>query len=213
MTDRIGSMLALEAFDATLLRHDPCDYLVVPSFVSPVALPRLVRDYPDVSGAGSINPDRARCGPAFQGLLEELRSEDVRDRFSAKFGLDLSSYRLQIGVRRFAQLSDGAIHNDSRNKVVTALIYFNDEWSSANGRLRLLRSSTNIDDCVAEIEPANGTLFCFRRSERSFHGFKPYEGERLSLQMYWVAAKRGARGGPKSGFDFLRRMKRRFKQG
>lgn len=213
MTDGIGSMLALEAFDETPLRHDPCDHLVVPNFVSPVALPHLVRDYPDISGAGSIDPDSAKYGPAFQCLLEELRSEDLRDRFSAKFGLDLSSYRLQIGVRRFAQLSDGAIHNDSRSKVVTALIYFNDAWSSPNGRLRLLRGSTDIDDFVAEIEPANGNLFCFRRSERSFHGFKPYEGERLSLQMYWVEAKRGVRGGPKSNFDLLRRLKRRFKRG
>ena len=86
-------------------------------------------------------------------------------------------------------------------------------WPSPNGRLRLLRDPGDIDSHVAEVEPSRGTLIAFRRSQNSYHGFLPYEGERRSLQMYWVTPKRGGRGGPKHTPELLRRFKRLFKSG
>ena len=207
------SILDLAAFDAALLHRKPCDYVVVPGFVRSEYLVELARDYPRISGPGSFDAHRLSCGPAFSKLLEELRGPAWRDRVATKFAVDLASRPLQIGVRRFAELSDGNIHNDSRSKFVTALIYFNDDWPSESGRLRLLRNPRDIDDYAAEIEPTRGTLFCFRRSENSYHGFKPCEGERRSLQMYWVSSKRGARGGPKQTPELVRRLRRLFKRG
>jgi len=207
------SSLDLEEFDRTLLQRDPCDFLVVPNFIRPEFMSEINRDYPEISEPGSWSADDVRYGPTFSNLLEELRSSNLRDHISAKFGIDLEPFQLQIGVRRFAELSDGNIHNDSRSKFITALIYFNDTWTSEAGRLRLLRDSANIEDYTAEIEPTDGTLFIFRRSEHSYHGFKPCEGERRSLQMYWVNPKRGRRGGPKRTPEFWRRFKRLLKTG
>ena len=207
------SILDLDAFDRTPLQRDPCDFVLVPAFVKAEWLADLARDYPLISGPGSVDADTASSGPTFAKLLKELRGDEWRDRVSAKFGVDLATRPLQIGVRSFAQLSDGNIHNDSRSKYVTALIYFNDDWTQEGGQLRLLRDAKDIESYAAEIPPIRGTLFCFRRSEHSYHGFKPCEGERRSLQMYWVASKRGSRGGPKQTPEFFRRFKKLFKTG
>lgn len=206
-------ILDLDALDRTPLRSESCDFVVVPNFVHPEFLSELAHDYPRIGGPGSFDPDDVACGPTFSKLLGELRDPALCQSFSAKFGVDLARLPLQIGVRRFAQLSDGNIHNDSRSKFVTALIYFNETWSSPGGRLRLLRDPTDIESHIAEIEPTRGTLFAFRRSENSHHGFKPCEGERRSLQMYWVTPRRASRGGPKQTAELLRRFKRFFKTG
>jgi hypothetical protein len=207
------SIFDLAAFDRTPLQHDPCDFLIVPNFVGPEHLDDLNRDYPRIDGPGSFAANDVLCGPSFSKLFEELRSPILCDHFSRKFGVDLSALPLQIGIRRFAELSDGNIHNDSRSKFVTALIYFNEAWESDAGRLRLLRDPNDIESHVAEIEPTRGTLLAFRRSETSYHGFKSCEGERRSLQMYWVNRKRGLRGRPKRTPEIWSRFKRLLKTG
>ena len=207
------SLLNLSNFDRAQLQHDPCDFLVVPEFVKPAVLADLLRDYPKIDKPGSLSADEVDCGPAFSKLLEELKSPELAAHFSRKFDTELGSLPLQIGIRRYADHSDGNIHNDSRSKFVTALIYFNEEWTDQAGRLRLLRGPDDIDDYAAEVVPAHGTLFAFRRSENSYHGFHPCEGERRSLQMYWVNPTRGRRGGPKKTPEFFRKFKRLFKTG
>ncbi len=187
-------ILDLDALDRTPLQHDPCDFVVVPNFVHPGMLDAVNADYPNISEPGNFDPDDLDYGPAFSQLLKELNSPELRNRFSAKFGLDLDPFPLQTTVRKYSELSDGNVHNDSRGKIVTTLIYFNDKWEHPGGKLRLLRSSWNINDYTAEVIPEQGTLISFRRSEKSFHGFEKMEGERRSLQMYWVKPKRAIRG-------------------
>jgi hypothetical protein len=53
----------------------------------------------------------------------------------------------------------------------------------------LLRSAHNIDDVVAEIPPTEGTLVAFRRSANSFHGHKPWIGERRVIQLNWLTGR------------------------
>jgi hypothetical protein len=207
------SILDLEAFDRTPLSTDPCEFLVVENFVRPEFFAQVVADYPKIDAPGSFDVDDLICGPTFSKLVSELRSPELTSHFSRKFGVDLSSFAQQMGVRRFADPTDGRIHNDSRNKFVTALVYFNSSWTAAGGRLRLLRGPNDIEDYVAEVAPTQGTLLAFRRSENSYHGFKPCEGERLSLQTYWVNPKRGKRGGPKHTWPLLSEIRRFFKRG
>jgi hypothetical protein len=183
-------ILDLDAFDATPLQHDPCDFVVVPRFVRPEALEGVNRDFPDIAGPGNFEPSQLRYGPAFEALLAELNEPELRDHFAAKFGLDLSPYPLDMTVRRYSEASDGNVHNDSKGKIVTSLIYFNPTWEHAGGRLRLVRNPDDIEDYGAEVVPEAGTLISFRRSEASYHGFLPVEAERRSLQMYWVKPKR-----------------------
>lgn len=206
------SLLDLEAFARTPLQREPCDYVVVPRFLRPEALAAVNRDYPQIDEPGNFAPEALSYGPACDMLLKEIRSAEMRAAFAAKFGIDLEPLRLEMTFRKWSDASDGAVHNDSRVKVVTALIYFNESWPHAGGRLRLLRGKRDVDDYAAEVEPAAGNLIAFRRSETSYHGFVPHTGERRSLQLYWVRPKGKKRGENRYG-SWRRRLKRFFKTG
>jgi hypothetical protein len=186
----IVSVFDLDAFDRAPLQRDPCDFVVVPNFVTAEALAAINRDYPEIEKPGNFPPDVLTYGPSFAGMLAELRDPTLTQKFEEKFDMDLSGLPLQMTVRKYSEVSDGNVHNDSKGKFVTALIYFNEQWLHEGGRLRIVRSPNDIDDYAAEVVPVGGTLVTFRRSERSYHGFKPFVGQRRSLQMYWVKPKR-----------------------
>jgi hypothetical protein len=180
------SMLDLSRFGATELHRDPFDYLVLPGFVKAQALDAINADFPRLDMPGSVPLKGLRYGPAFAALIEELRGAAMRDAFQSKFGLDLSHRPTMFTVRTRCSGRDGQIHTDSASKVITVLIYMNPRWEEASGRLRLLRSSTDLEDFVAEVPPEAGTLLCFRRSDNSWHGHKPFDGPRRAIQMNWV---------------------------
>ncbi len=186
------SMLDFDALEATPLQRDPFDYLVVPDFIRVEARPAVERDYPEIQGPANHRLEELKPGPGFQAFLEELQSPEMSQRIAAKFGVDLDGAETTITMRSYAQTSDGNIHTDSWTKIITALVYFNPTWEQETGALRLLRSATDIEDYAAEVPPLSGTLLAFRRSERSFHGHKPFEGERRMLQMSWVQPSRSA---------------------
>jgi hypothetical protein len=49
-----------------------------------------------------------------------------------------------------------------------------------------LRGPNDIDDMIAEVPPEAGTLIAFRRSSRSWHGHKPYDGVRRAIMLNWM---------------------------
>lgn len=188
------AMFDLEAFDATPLAHLPYETLMVPFFVRPSALARINEDYPPITLPTTFQIEELTFGPAFAAMVEHLRSEAFARRVSEKFGTDVTGLPRMFSVRKFAEPSDGEIHTDSKTKIITVLLYFNTEWTQAGGRLRVLRSPTDLEDYAAEVTPMQGTLFAFRRAENSWHGFPSAVGERRSLQMQYVAPKRSDRG-------------------
>ncbi len=187
------SYLDLSALDAARLEHDPFDFLVVPDFIRPEVLEGLVRDYPQITLPRNFALDEVRYGSTFQGLVDELNDPEFGRRLGARFGVDLDSADTTITVRRYCELSDGNIHTDHWSKILTVLIYFNRQWEHEAGKLRMLRSADDIEDYAAEVTPLGGTLLAFRRSDRSYHGHKRFEGERLMLQMNWIRPNRLAR--------------------
>jgi SM-20-related protein len=187
-------ILDFDAFDATPLQTDPCEFVIVPHFVRPGALEAINTDFPEIEKPGNFAISEYPYGPNFEALLAELHGEEMQSHFATKFGVDLTPYPLDMTVRKFSEESDGNVHNDSKSKIVTSLIYFNPKWVHSGGRLRMVRNPDDIDDYAGEVVPEAGTLISFRRSETSFHGFEPFEGERRSLQMYWVEAKRMKKG-------------------
>ncbi|MDY0885199.1 2OG-Fe(II) oxygenase [Dongia soli] len=188
------SMFDLKAFDRAKLQSDPCDFILVPGFVTPEAIDAINADYPAITRAGNFPPEELSPGPAFQAMLDQLNAPELKERFAEKFGMDLSDCPMQLTVRKYAEASDGNVHNDSSSKFLTVLIYLNKEWHAPGGQLRLLRDPANIEDYVVEVPPVNGAMLAFRRNERSFHGFPAYIGERRSVQFYWVKPKRAERG-------------------
>jgi SM-20-related protein len=176
----------LELFEATPLMRTPFEFLVVPGFVKAEACKAINRDYPQIRNSGSFPVSEVTYGPAFQELINHLNGADMRAAFERKFQIDLNGRPSMITVRGRCSEKDGKIHTDSKTKIITILIYMNPSWEESGGRLRLLRSDTDLDDVICEIPPLEGTLLAFKRAENSWHGHRSFSGERRVIQFNWV---------------------------
>ena len=92
-------------------------------------------------------------------------------------------------LRGYTRAKDGQIHTNSKDKIITVLLYLNENWQHAGGKLRLLKNGHDVEDYVAEVAPDNGTLLVFKRSDNSWHGHHPFDGPRRSLQMNWMTSE------------------------
>jgi len=181
--------LGIDQFRATPLVREPFEHLIVPQFIPPAALAEINSDYPKISTSGSFPVDQVTFGPAFQSLLDELNGDAFREAFEDKFGIDLSGRPTITTVRGRCGPGDGKIHTDSVSKIITVLVYMNESWDQAGGRLRLLRSSQDLDDIIVEVPPIAGTLLAFKRSNNSWHGHEPFVGERRVIQFNWLTSQ------------------------
>jgi len=181
--------LGIEQFRATALVRQPFEHLIVPQFVGSQALAEINSDYPKISRSGSFPVDQVEFGPAFQTLLDELNGDAFREAFEDKFGVDLSGRPTITTVRGRCGAGDGKIHTDSATKIITVLIYMNESWDQPGGRLRLLRSSSDLNDIIVEVPPIAGTLLAFKRSTNSWHGHEPFVGERRVIQFNWLTSQ------------------------
>jgi hypothetical protein len=143
-------------------------------------------DFPLITDPGVFTLSDLRYGPAFADLIAAIRSPALESAMEEKFGVDLSDKPLMVTVRGHCQRRDGRIHVDSKDKLVTCLLYLNEQWDEAGGRLRLLRDGHNLDNLIAEIPPQGGTLVAFRRTDNSWHGHHPYEGPRRYVMFNWM---------------------------
>jgi SM-20-related protein len=174
----------------TALQTSPYEYLTVEDVLFDECKNGLANDFPKIDKIGSFPLSTLTYGPKFAELIDELFSKEFEQLVGEKFGLDLSQYPTMLTVRGMCSAtSDGHIHTDSREKIITVLLYLNPDWSDNGGRLRLLRSK-NLEDVAAEVPPTMGSLLLFKRCDWSYHGHKPFEGRRLSLQMNWVKSDR-----------------------
>ena len=181
-------------FEATEPGREPFDYLVMPGFVLPASCEAARLAFPPLEHGGVVPaPERPEPADALDVLLAALRAPHTTAMFSRKFGLDLDPRTLMITLRGRCREMDGKIHTDSESKVVTALIYLNESWPHAGGRLRLLRGPDDLDDMIAEVTPVDGTLIAFRRTDLSFHGHLPFEGVRRVIMLNWMVDAAAAR--------------------
>lgn len=184
---KADEILDLQALDSSEVHTDPFEYVVVPNFIRPKALSKIQADYPDLDQPGSIPLSQLKYGPAFADSIDALKGTAFEKSISEKFSVDLSGRPTMFTVRARCRATDGKIHADSVTKIITVLIYMNDDsWPNGGGRLRLLRSGTDLNDYVVEVPPNGGMLIAFKRCDHSFHGHEPYEGPRRAIQMNWV---------------------------
>jgi SM-20-related protein len=165
----------------------PTPHLVVEKFLRPSALEGIVNDFPQLVEPRNHEVSDLEYGPIFGKLLEELADPEWVRILGEKLGVpELAELPFNTTVRGYCEGSDGHIHTDHWSKVVTVLIYPNQEWTAAGGCLRLLRSRTDLEDYVTEVTPSGGTLFAFRRSAKSLHGHHRYVGPRKLIQISWL---------------------------
>ena len=194
MTDAlVADLVNYELFARTPLERDPFEFIVVPGFVPQDIAMAAAASFPGPAMPGVLPAPAEAPDNAFGRLLTELRSQHLTDAFAAKFGLELERETLMATLRARTRPVDGQIHTDSETKVVTALVYLNSDWSDTGGRLRLLRGPDNLEDMIAEVPPLAGTLIAFRRSDNSWHGHKPFSGERRAIMLNWMVDAATAR--------------------
>jgi SM-20-related protein len=187
------SCLDMAGLGTAPLATEPFRYVIVPRFVHREALRSINADYPDILKPGSFPLGPLNYGPAFREFINELESSEFREAFERKFNVDLAGKPTTVTARGCCGARDGRIHTDSRNKIITVLIYMNSSWEAPGGRLRLLRSGSNLEDMITEIPPIEGTMLAFKRADNSWHGHKPFVGVRRVIQLNWVASDRDQR--------------------
>lgn len=180
------SPVDLEALRRARVETEPFSYFIVPRFVNAAALEGIRTDFPSIQHPGSFPLSTLSYGPAFADFMQEIQSSEMTAAVGEKLGMDLSSSPTMVTVRGQSKAADGKIHTDSRTKRVTALIYMNDSWESPKGRLRLLRSSSDLNAVIAEVPPDEGTLLVFDNTPNAWHGFEPFAGPRRVIQLNWV---------------------------
>lgn len=195
----MSSILDLTAVSEARTNTDPFPFFVVDQSVSGEHVGRVLEDFPEIPAGGSYALTEVTPGPGFNSLLEELNQPAFRELISDKLDIDLRDRPMVITLRGHSRAKDGRIHTDSKSKMATILIYFNEPWSAETGRLRILRSE-NMDDYVAEVAPNAGTMIAFKVTDNCWHGYPAFEGTRQSIQINFVeddkaASKHGKRHG------------------
>jgi SM-20-related protein len=198
--------LQLDKFAAAPLVREPYEYVVVPGFLPAAELTNVVTNYPPLK-AGSYPLEEVPMTPALKALIDEMDGPEFERAIEQKFNVELAGKPKMYSLRGYCRATDGKIHTDSKDKIITVLLYLNDGWQQPGGRLRLLKNGTDLGAFVAEVPPDNGTLLVFKRSENSWHGHESFEGVRRSIQMNWMTSE-GSRGFHKLRHQISARVKK-----
>jgi hypothetical protein len=185
--------LQLERLGQAKRETSPFEYTIVTGFLDADTVRRVNATYPPITAGGSFPVESLDAGMAIKAVIEELDGPEFQKAIEEKFDVDLSGRPKMYSLRGYTRAKDGKIHTDSKDKIITVLLYLNESWPHAGGRLRLLKNGRNVDDFVTEVPPDGGTLLVFRRSDNSWHGHHPFEGPRRSLQMNWMTSE-GTKG-------------------
>jgi SM-20-related protein len=183
--------LNIETLRSTPLVSRPFEHVIVSNFIYDDWETKLLTDYPLIEKGGSFPVSALTFGESFSKLIDAMNGAQFRQAVEQKFSICLENRPTIFTVRGRCRLSDGKIHTDTESKLITVLLYMNQQWTNQVGKLRLL-NSREIDDVAAEVSPAFGTLLIFKRCDHSFHGHLPFEGERKVIQMNWVTEQKFA---------------------
>jgi SM-20-related protein len=187
------TLLNLDMLRAAKVETDPFQYTILPGFLSPPTVSKINATYPNIAKGGSYPVESLEANMGIKAVIDELDGPEFEKLIEQKFDVELAGRPKMYSLRGYTRAKDGSIHTDSKDKIITVLLYLNENWQQPGGRLRILRNGTDVDNFAAEVPPDNGTLLVFKRSDTSWHGHHPFEGKRRSLQMNWMTSE-GSKG-------------------
>ena len=182
----MNELLNLKALSDSPINNQPYPFFVVEQSINEEKIAAVMKDFPAISDGGSYTLEGLTTGPSFDALLDELNGTEFRQQVSQKLDVDLNTLPMIVTLRGISRPKDGRIHTDSKSKIATILIYFNEPWTAETGHLRVLNSD-NMDDVVAEVAPNAGTMIAFKVTDNCWHGYPAYDGVRRSIQINFVA--------------------------
>ena len=147
---------------------------------------RITKDFPSINKGGSFPSDSVSYGKSIRSLIDTLEGEKMRAILENKFQVDLKDKPVVSTFRGYSRMKDGKIHSDSKTKIITVLLYLNENWDESIGLLRMLKEKDNIDNYIIEIPASMGSMVAFKVTNNCWHGFIPFEGKRCSIQLNYL---------------------------
>lgn len=183
------TILNMTSLSEANVNNDYFPYFVVDNAIQADAIPGLTKDFPEIKFRGSVPPETLSFGSHFQTLIEELEGSQFKSIISDKFGMNLEDNPSMLTVRGCTTERDGRIHTDTDTKIITVLLYFNHHWPYAEGRLRLLRDGSSLDNYFDEVTPTMGKLLAFKVTDNCWHGHYPHIGQRQTIQFNYMTSQ------------------------
>lgn len=199
------------ALDQTTIQQSPFPHCVIKNFIKADKLQTVCDSFPHLIDGGIFNcNDENTQGPLAE-LIQELQQPTMRNWMANHFGVDLDNKPVMTTLRGYSREKDGRIHTDSKDKIVTVLIYLNPNWEAKGGKLRLLRSN-NIDDYANEVTPEAGTCIIFKVTDNCWHGYLPYIGPRRQIMFNFLVSEQALkRHRSNHGLSaFMKKLKSKF---
>lgn len=185
-----GGILDFSALEKAEVKHEPYTYFIAKGALSEEEAADIRSDYPEIDKPGYLPLSKLESRGSFQKLMEDLQSEKLAEVLTQQMGINLMDKPRMITVRRLSQKSDGPIHNDSKSKILTMLVYLNADWDGTGaGCIRVLNGKDDFEDFTEEVPPLAGYVFAFLRSENSWHGHLPFAGERYVVQTTFLTSQ------------------------
>ena len=93
---------------------------------------RINATYPE-DRQGRLVPDREPRRPAWRSrsVIDELDGPAFEEAIAEKFDVDLDGRPKMYSLRGYTRAKDGQIHTDSKDKIITVLLYLNENWTAA----------------------------------------------------------------------------------
>lgn len=106
---------------------------------------------------------------AWLRFAQDLLSTDYRKAVSKLIGIDVTNAPMEANLFHFGPGAWLGPHQDLKDKIVTHVFYFNENWEEADGGCLRILGAKNMEDIVAKIPPNIGNSSILVRSENSWH--------------------------------------------
>ena len=179
-------MINIDLINTTPLKMQPFPYFTIEQSMLDKELMGLVQNFPIINSGGSFNKEDLELSEHYHSLHDSLDSEPFRQALSEKFKVNVITSPIMLTYRGFSRTKDGRVHTDSKTKLLTILIYFNDGWAAESGKLRILNSD-DINDIAEEVNPTAGSMVAFKVTDNCWHGYPSFEGTRNAIQVNFLA--------------------------
>jgi Rps23 Pro-64 3,4-dihydroxylase Tpa1-like proline 4-hydroxylase len=107
--------------------------------------------------------------PHWRQLAADLLSPDYRQAMTHLTGCDLTAIPIEVNVFHYGPGAWLGPHVDLKDKIVTHVLYFNEEWDKKDGGCLTVLHSSNMSDLAADVAPIVGNSAVLVRSEKSWH--------------------------------------------